>query len=100
MDVLTELLPSSYTAKAEPSAKDSRQRQSQAKKSQAKNATKKPHSEDQQMALNNNDLKTGPDNERRAGDDRRLQSMKRGRWLESRDKKDRRTATTDLSLKV
>ena len=52
------------------------------------------------MALNNNDLKTGPDNERRAGDDRRLQSMKRGRWLESRDKKDRRTATTDLSLKV
>ena len=91
MDVLTELLPSSYTAKAEPSAKDSRQRQSQAKKS---------HSEDQQMALNNNDLKTGPDNERRAGDDRRLQSMKRGRWLESRDKKDRRTATTDLSLKV
>ncbi len=99
MDVLAELLPSSYTVKAEPSAKDSQRQQSQAKQRRAQKADKNSQSESLETPLNNQ-VKTLPEHERRTGDDRRQHSMKRGRWLESRDKNDRRTTATGLCLKV
>jgi hypothetical protein len=99
MDVLSELLPSSYTVKAEPSAKDSRRQQPQAKQGRAQIIDKNSQSESLETPLNNQ-VKTLPEHERRTGDDRRQHSMKRGRWLESRDKNDRRTTATGLCLKV
>ncbi len=99
MDVLAELLPSSYTVKAEPSAKDSRRQQPQAKQGRAQKTDKNSQSESLETPLNNQ-VKTLPEHERRTGDDRRQHSMKRGRWLESRDKNDRRTTATGLCLKV
>ncbi len=99
MDVLTELLPSSYTVKAEPSAKDSQRQQSQAKQRRAQKADKNFQHESLETP-SNNQLKALPEHERRTGDDRRQHSMKRGRWLESRDKNDRRATITGLCLKV
>ncbi|AZQ85108.1 hypothetical protein EKO29_14630 [Colwellia sp. Arc7-635] len=105
MDVLVELLPPSYTAKTESSAKDSRRKnQSQYKNSENKalqklNEIVEPEREDQQE-ISNGDKQVVPDIERRKGDERRQQRMKRGRWLESRDRNDRRATAMTVFVKV
>ncbi|MGB1261462.1 MAG: hypothetical protein ACPG52_01025 [Cognaticolwellia sp.] len=93
MDVLTELLPSSYTGKTEPSAKDSR-RHPQDKKQADDEQPAKPH----KLSKENTDKPEFV--ERRSGEDRRLKQVNRGRWLESRDRKDRRANPTNVFVKV
>lgn len=93
MEVLIDLLPASYTAKAEPSAKDSRQKQPRAHdKKQPKLTPKHDEAEiSEQKSV---------ENERRTGDDRREQALNRGRWLESRDRKDRRANASAICVKI
>ena len=93
MEVLIDLLPASYTAKAEPSAKDSRQKQPRAHdKKQPKLTSKHDEAEiSEQKSV---------ENERRTGDDRREQALNRGRWLESRDRKDRRANESAICVKI
>jgi len=91
MDVIAELLPPSYSVKAEPSAKDSRRQQQERKKprqTQTKTTSIKITSS---MA---------PEVERRTGEDRRQKKVNRGRWLESRDKSDRRASSSTIFVRV
>ena len=100
MDVLAELLPPNYTAKAEPSSKDSRRHQPQ-KKKQSKGLGSEPETEQallkEKLSATQSSL---PDSDRRMGEDRRQQRMKRGRWLESRDRNDRRATAMTVFVKV
>lgn len=96
MDVLAELLPPSYTAKAEPSARDSRRQQPQGK--QPDKALKVE--QDRQQSRLKITAKPLPEKERRAGEDRRQQRMQRGRWLESRERYDRRAKALTVFVKV
>ena len=98
MDVLTELLPSSYTGKTESSSKDSRRHQ-------PKHNQKINQKNDIELIEKKLNDKANVDKsvwviERRSGDDRRQQKMDRGRWLESRDRKDRRSNPSTVFVKV
>ena len=93
MEVLIGLLPASYTAKAEPSAKDSRQKQQRA------HDKKKPSLAAEHDVAEISEQKK-IENERRIGDDRREQTLNRGRWLESRDRKDRRENQSAICVKI
>lgn len=91
MEVLAELLPPSYSVKAEPSAKDSR-RQQQEKKSS--NKSKPQPSKSKVMT------KLAPEIDRRTGEDRRQKKINRGRWLESRGRSDRRASESTIFVRV
>ncbi|ASP48671.1 hypothetical protein [Cognaticolwellia beringensis] len=93
MEVLIDLLPASYTAKAEPSAKDSRQKQARAHDKKKPNLT--PEHDEAEISEQKE-----VENERRTGDDRREQTLNRGRWLESRDRKDRRENESAICVKI
>ncbi|MFT5636167.1 MAG: hypothetical protein ACI89T_001624 [Cognaticolwellia sp.] len=94
MDVLVDLLPPSYTAKAEPLSKDSDQKR------------QKHHNKSSHFSLEFVEVKAKAndqslvDTERRAGEERREQEINRGRWLESRISKDRRANTLTVFVKV
>ena len=94
MDVLVDLLPPSYTAKAEPSSKDSDQKregqQNKSSTSSLEPVEVKANAQAQALV----------DAERRAGEDRREVEMNRGRWLESRISKDRRANALTVFVKV
>lgn len=96
MEVFVDLLPPSYTVKAEPSAKDSR-RQRHQKKNAYKNVA--PPIDAEQEAAKSNTQQAFV-KERRINEDRRQKKMKRGRWLESRDRNDRRATTPTISFKI
>ncbi|WP_085299357.1 hypothetical protein [Cognaticolwellia mytili] len=96
MDVIAELLPPSYTAKAEPSVKD-RERQSQREKMLRKELAIVFEPEQKTMETT---VKVLPETDRRVGEDRRQQKISRGRWLESRDRNDRRTTESAISVKI
>jgi hypothetical protein len=99
MDVLVDLLPLSYRAKAEPAAKDRRQQQQQ-QHQQLKQATSQLSdraTETREKKLNTEVL---PDIERRTGEERRQHDMHRGRWLESRSRHDRRTEASGILVKI
>ena len=96
MDVIVELLPASFTAKTEPAAKDSsRQQREEKKQHKVRCSTQNA----QQASLKVTD-KAIYDKERRTGEERRQQRMKRGRWLESRDRNDRRSTALTVFVKV
>lgn len=101
MDVIVDLLPLSYTAKAEPAAKDRRQKQKQQKQHQQLKQTASQvsgtASETLEKKLNTEFL---PDIERRRGEDRRQHDMHRGRWLESRSRHDRRIQALGILMKI
>ena len=88
MDINPALLPSGRLLKPETSAKDKKQKD---KYSQQAEWVSKDIKETRQ------ELEKVSDNEwtaqdRRVSEDRRLKQDSRGRWLESREKKDRRKA--------
>ncbi len=99
MEVFVDLLPPSYTVKAAPSAKDSRrQRQNESNQNnQSDDVELSAGSESEKLKTTDN-LPTGED--RRLGEDRRKNRINRGRWLESRDRNDRRTAEPAFFVKV
>jgi hypothetical protein len=88
IDFFVSLLPASFTAKAERLEKDSRERKQQQRK-------KTPNALTEQLKI-----KIAPpalsEDERRSGRDRRQQRIKRGRWLESRDRNDRRATALNV----
>ena len=93
MDVLTELLPPSYTGKGEPIAKDSRRHRQEQNQANAAELT-------QESVQEERTAESAPDIERRSGEDRRHQQTDRGRWLESRARKDRRASASTVFVKV
>ena len=96
MDVLAELLPPSYTAKAEPLAKDSRRQQPREKPQDKAPKAEQTHQRNSRKVI----AKSLPEKERRAGEDRRQQRMQRGRWLESRERSDRRATALTVFVKI
>lgn len=100
MDVLAEILPPSYLVKSENTAKDRQQKNKQNKKNKSLNAYNTTKSELSSVAEQDNRPKL--DIDRRSGEDRRETQQNRGRWLESRAKKDRRKddKATAIQLKV
>lgn len=91
MDVFTELLPASFTAKPEATAKDSKQKKGRNNKS-------KPSPP--QSVKDKPEQKEVVETERRTGEERREKVVNRGRWLESRDRKDRRVNNQKISVKI
>jgi len=89
MKVLLDLLPASFTAKAEPVAKDSRQKQQPRQQGQSTEQVEAKTTAEELVEA-----------ERRNGEERRQQRMKRGRWLESRDRNDRRATALTVFVKV
>ena len=91
MDVFTELLPASFTTKPEATAKDSKQKK-------ARNDKSKPSTP--QSVKDKPEQVKMVETERRTGEERREKVVNRGRWLESRDKKDRRASKSKISVKI
>lgn len=92
MDVIPELLTSVLVPKTESTANNSKQKQKHYKQQKL---TKKNDSADENSA-DENQVKlvkkrsNWVEKDRRSTNDRRKQVAKRGRWLESRNTKDRR----------
>jgi hypothetical protein len=96
MDVIAELLPPSYTAKAEPLTKDGdERRQKEGKLRKELDSVFKSEEKTTETVV-----KASPEKDRRAGDDRRQQKINRGRWWESRDRNDRRAVESTISVKI
>jgi hypothetical protein len=96
MDVITELLPPTNLVKSETTAKDQKQNKKQINE---KDSVVK---EDDVLPVVPIKIKFSDWNsvDRRTGNDRRLQLSKRGRWLESRDKNNRRVVEQPISMKI
>lgn len=95
MDVLTELLPPSYLLKSESTEKDKRRN----KKGYSNKLSKKLETTKESTEIRKV-LSQWDETDRRSGNDRRKQFAKRGRWLESRDRNDRRAVITDVFVKI
>lgn len=99
MDVIAEILPSSYLAKSENTAKDRKNKPAaEQKKQQAKQTGK----QDAEELTNTNvtAIDAWDQQERRSGQDRRQQRKSRGRWLDSRTSPDRRKENTKQVLQI
>ena len=96
MDVLAELLPSAHLVKSETTAKDRKQKQKQFKK------IEKLYRDDNALAKDKVGLTASSWDfeERRSGEDRRLLKKKRGRWLDTREPKDRRQQAQGIFVKI
>ncbi|XQW86229.1 hypothetical protein ACOYR1_05740 [Thalassotalea piscium] len=98
MDVFAELLPSSNLVKAESTAKDRKQKPKNLRKIE-KLYRQSPESDKEKGKVGVSS--TSWDHEdRRSGEDRRLQSKNRGRWLDSREAKDRRKQSQGIFVKI
>ncbi len=96
MDVITELLPPTNLVKSETAVKDQKQNKKQQKKKET------VIKEDDSTSIIPIKIKFSNWNsvDRRTGNDRRLQLSKRGRWLESRDRNNRRVVELPISMKI
>jgi hypothetical protein len=92
MEVFVDFLPSSYTVKAAPSAKEKPR-----KHQQGKNSNKATELAVEPNAIDTDEFSS---EDRRKGDDRRKLRINRGRWLESRDRNDRRATEPAFFVKV
>lgn len=98
MDVLAELLPPSYLIKPETTAKDRKQKNKQYR--QVKRSYADVELSGTSEVLNIKRASNWDDVERRSGKDRREQMECRGRWLESREEKDRRQVAKAIQIKI
>jgi hypothetical protein len=101
VDVLIDLLPSVNRVKIENSKKDKRQRNKysrQMKSFRGNKGASNISGQGEKSATLKQVLWTGP--ERRTLMDRRQLKNKRGRWLESRGRNDRRAAEYAISVKI
>ncbi|WP_206484393.1 hypothetical protein [Thalassotalea sp. G2M2-11] len=99
MDVLTELLPPSYKVKSENTAKDKKQRGKQ-QRSNAKAYRNDALPDEGLPEVAIRQAENWQQVERRSGKDRREHMESRGRWFESRDKKDRRQLSHAIEIKI
>ena len=98
MDVLIDLLPSVNQVKIENSKKDKRQRNKYTRQMSSSINKAGTASNIEKGTLFKQIFWDGP--ERRSSVDRRHLNNKRGRWLESRDRNDRRTTEYAISVKI
>ena len=99
MDVLIDLLPSVNRVKTEASKKDKRQRNKYSRQMNSSALNGEQMNENTgSVAQLKQVFWDGP--ERRNTNDRRQLNNKRGRWLESRDRKDRRAVEYAISVKI
>ena len=105
MDSLVELIMSpTYGTKALDSSQEEKQKHSQENQQQSDlyKKTKKAYISDNEVE--NIEIKqrqnTWTQKDRRKGRDRRKEAAERGRWLDSRHKKDRRSTSTDIFVKI
>ncbi|MFT5758124.1 MAG: hypothetical protein ACI9LM_002863 [Alteromonadaceae bacterium] len=96
MDVITELLPPINLVKAEAAVKD----QKQGKKHKKENKVAPEESDLVAVVPIKAKFSDWSSVDRRAGNDRRQQLNKRGRWLESREKNNRREVDPPISMKI
>ncbi|WDE03184.1 hypothetical protein SG34_017400 [Thalassomonas viridans] len=91
MNYIAQLLPAQRAVKSEHSHKDKKQKNpfvAADGKSGQENAELMPEPETVPLAADDAPAETFT--ERRSGDDRRKKNITRGRWLDSREKQDRR----------
>jgi len=99
VNVLIDLLPSVNRVKTETSKKDKRQRNKYNRQMNSSNLDIiKVNEESDPVTELKQVFWDGP--ERRNINDRRQLKNKRGRWLESRDRKDRRAVEYAISVKI
>ena len=98
MDVLIDLLPSVNQVKIENSKKDKHQRNKYTRQMTSATSNQLLAQHDEEGVVFNQIFWSGP--ERRSSIDRRHLKNKRGRWLESRDRNDRRTTRLAISVKI
>ena len=96
MKVVNELLTPVNLIKPENSEKDRRQQHGKYQKITAQPAE---NEQDNEKIVGTTDANWDRI-ERRSGKDRRQQQVNRGRWLESRDKKDRRKTAQAFCLTI
>ena len=96
MDVLAELLPPAYLIKSENAEKDRKQKTRHYRQKKLQTPDELSGKEPIQMAQ----ISNWDDVERRSGKDRREQMEGRGRWLESREAKDRRQIAKRIQIKI
>ena len=97
MDFLDELLPAGYLLKPEVTSKDKHQKPKQ-KKYKKESALAKSDEQDGFIEIRRA-VSSWNDADRRKGD-RRKQFVKRGRWLESRSRNDRRAENSEIFVKI
>jgi hypothetical protein len=97
MDVVQRVIPSTNVISSEKLAKDTkREKHSRQKKWQVNNKIETIETVTPEvLPCSSDDIKT----ERRTSSDRRLSAKKRGRWLDSRNNKNRRKSN-EISMKV
>ena len=96
MDIFADLLPSAHTVKAESTAKDRKQKPKQLRKIEKLYRENIDVVEEKVGVASSN----WEHDERRSGEDRRLQKKNRGRWLDTREPKDRRQQSQALFVKI
>ncbi|GAA5136387.1 hypothetical protein [Thalassotalea piscium] len=96
MEVLTELLPLAHLVKSENTAKDRKQKPKNLRK------IEKLYRDNSEVTKEKVGVSSGrwDDEERRSGEDRRLQNKNRGRWLDTREPKDRRQQAKAIFVKI
>lgn len=101
MNYIAQLLPSQHPAKTEHSHKDKKQKNpmldSDEKSEQESHSQPDPESPD--IISGSETFADEIFEERRTGDDRRSKNITRGRWLDSREKQDRRKPV-DIYVKI
>lgn len=96
MDVFAELLPSAHLVKSENTAKDRKQKPKHLRKIE-KLYRDDIDTDKEKVGVKNT---SWDDEDRRSGEDRRLQSKNRGRFLDSREPKDRRQKSKGIFVKI
>lgn len=102
MDVMPELLTSVLISKTESTANNSKQKNKHYKKQRLVNAADSTDDiiVDENQAVLVEKASSWAEKDRRSTNDRRKQMAKRGRWLESRNRKDRRRTESGISITI
>ena len=102
MDVMPELLTSVLIAKTESTANNSKQKNKYYKKQPLvdNSGSTDESTDDEKQAKLVEKASIWAEKDRRSTNDRRKQIAKRGRWLESRDRTDRRRTDKGISITI
>ena len=99
MDAMPELLTSVLISKTESTANNSKQKNKHYKKQQLLDIVDDITVDKNQTTLTEK-TSSWAEKDRRSTNDRRKQIAKRGRWLESRDRTDRRRTDKGISITI
>ncbi|WP_281560569.1 hypothetical protein [Thalassomonas sp. RHCl1] len=101
MNYIAQLLPSQRAVKSEHSHKDKKQRNSLLAPDEKPEQESRSQAEPESLCvLDEPEVQAEePFEERRSGNERRMKNITRGRWLDSREKQDRRKPV-DIYVKI